>query len=240
MNANLPVIDEESRYHQLWQQWRPKITSTISQWAIPGIIGLEHDDLQSLARLSLLKSLRAFNPARAKFQTLFFTTLANSIKTNYCRAGLIRQAHRIRITHRKTGEVCILSRKYRSYDEAQYIASTIRSRRSAYVYLESENRHKRIPPNLFAFDTSPSSSYTEDEQPENSLLIDRVPAYDRRQFDLSKVIALANRRLRDSRERRYARLIVVGHSPEMARRAVQYTRAESEIKRPFPEARQKE
>ena len=227
---SIPVSDEENQYHRLWATWRPKITTTIHQWAIPGIIGLEYEDLQSLARLALLKSLRCFDSSRAKFQTLFFTCLANAIKTNYCRAGLIRQAHRIRVTHKKTGEVCILSRKYRSYDEARLVADSIRSRRSAHVYLETETRHKRIPPNLFTFDTGSSPSDPEDERPDNTLTIERVPVMDRRQFDLVKVIALANQRLANRRERRYARLIVIGHSPEMARRAAQYSRSEADLK----------
>ena len=225
-----PVSDEENRYRQMWSQWRPKIHATIRQWAIPGIDGLEPEDLTSLAKLVLLRTLRKLDPTRGQFPTLFFRSLANGIKTNYCRAGLIRQSHRIVVVHKKTGEVCILSRKFPSYDEAHYIAGIIRSRRSATIYLESETRHKRIPPNLFTFDTSPSSSDPEDERPDNAMTIDRVPVRDHRQFDLARIIVLANRRLADQRERQYARLIMVGHSPEMARRAVQYSREESEIK----------
>jgi DNA-directed RNA polymerase specialized sigma subunit len=232
MNAfSIPVIDEESSYRKLLQQWTPKIRTVVNQWAIPGIIGLEHDDLQSLSKLVLLRTLRCFDPTRARFSTYFYTAFANSIKTNYCRAGLIRQSHRIKITHKKTGEVCILSRKFRNFDEAQYVARSIRSRRSARVYLESETRHKRIPPNLFIFDTSSSaSSDPEDERPDSNVTIDRVPAYDRRQFDLSEIVAKVNRRLADVRERWYAQLLAFGHSPEMARRAVQYSHSEAELK----------
>ena len=105
-----------------------------------------------------------------------------------------------------------------------HVVEELRAAGYEFEYKETDNEF------LFTFDTSPSSSDPEDERPDNAMTIDRVPVRDHRQFDLARIIVLANRRLADQRERQYARLIMVGHSPEMARRAVQYSREESEIK----------
>ena len=123
----------------------------------------------------------------------------------------------------------MLSRRFSTHEEALSVASCVRSRRSAHVYLETEIRHKRIPPNLFVADVPTHSQDPEGDHAENQIL-NTVARYDRRQFDLSKIMAIANRRCHDRRERQYAQLIVMGHSPEIARRTVHYTRSQAELK----------
>lgn len=72
--SDVPV-EMDSEYGKLWAEYEPKIRTTAISYSIPGVVGMDIDDLVEQSQEILLHAIRTYSLEKSKFSTYFYVLL---------------------------------------------------------------------------------------------------------------------------------------------------------------------
>lgn len=215
-----PIENEEQVCRDLWRKWESKILTTVRQRAIEGVIGCTFEDLQSLARQVMIYTIRSYNPTEAKFSTYLYANLLNAIKTEYAKAGLVRQWYGIRVTRRKCNTTRDLQIQFATQEEAQAVADMLGGTYKAVIVPFQTKRQKRIPPHLVSSLLAPVNRVADVEEAEEGTLENYVASKKDTVLEPRRVLEVVSRVVEDKLDRKILLLLYQGYPPRAVCKAV--------------------
>lgn len=108
-----PVQNEDERFQELWKEHEARVRFIAHKYAIAGVIGADVEDLMEHAQVMMLQAIRTLNPAKARFNTYFYTLLNNhfsAVKLHFPRIrvtvhGVPKRGKKVKVECRSLAEL---------------------------------------------------------------------------------------------------------------------------------------